>query len=119
MPWLPGYGTVRVVLVIEVARTWPSKTPLRVKLIAGRPKPKLAKPFPVSVKLVGGEARSIGLGVIELTEVVKPVTVTDAPAPPVNVTLPANVPADIGVKRTVTVWLCPLLRLYVPPDRTE
>ena len=44
----------------------PSLTPLRVKLTAGKPKPKLAKPFPVRVKLAGGEARSTGLGVIEL-----------------------------------------------------
>jgi len=40
---------------------------LRIKLTAGRPKPKSAKPFPVIVKLADGEARSIGLGVIELT----------------------------------------------------
>ena len=100
---MPGNGTTRVVLVIEVARTWPSLTPLRVKLTAGNPKPKLAKPFPVRVKLAGGEARSTGLGVIELTLVVNPVTVTEAPAPPVKVTLLAKVPADVGANRTVTV----------------
>jgi hypothetical protein len=62
-----GNGATTVVLVAEVARTWPSRTPLRLKLTAGRPKPKLAKPFPVIVKVEGGEARSIGFGVIELT----------------------------------------------------
>src|SRR6266511_654604 len=99
-----GNGTTRVVFDTEVARTWPSRVPLRVKLATGRPKPKLAKPFPVRVKLAGGgEARSTGLGVIALTEVVKPLTVTDAPAPPVKLTLLAKVPEDVGAKCTVTV----------------
>ena len=36
-------------------------------MTTGKPKPKLAKPFPTMVKFAGGEARSMGLGVIELT----------------------------------------------------
>jgi len=46
-----------------------------------------------------------------------PLTVLLAPPPPVKVTLPVEVTADVGRKRTVTVWLCPLLRLYEPPER--
>ncbi len=38
-----------------------------MKLAAGRPKPRLAKPLPLRVKPDGGAARSIGLGVIEFT----------------------------------------------------
>jgi hypothetical protein len=74
-----------------------------VKLATGKPKPKLAKPFPVSVKLAGGEARYTRFGVSELTAVVIPLTTTDAPAPPVKLTLLAKVPEDVGAKRTVTV----------------
>src|SRR5215475_8148571 len=58
---------MRVVLVTEVTRTWPRLVPLRTKLTTGKPKPKFAKPLPVIVKLAGGVARSIGLGVMELT----------------------------------------------------
>ena len=58
---------MRVVLVTEVTRTWPRLVPLRTKLTTGKPKPRLAKPLPVIVKLAGGEARSTGLGVMELT----------------------------------------------------
>ena len=57
-PWVVGKGTTSVVLVTEVARTAANRTPLRMKLTAGRPKPRLAKPLPVMVKLAGGEARS-------------------------------------------------------------
>jgi hypothetical protein len=35
--------------------------------MTGKPKPEFVKPPPVMVKLAGGEARSIGLGVMELT----------------------------------------------------
>src|SRR5215813_2481219 len=62
-----GYGTVIVVPLPEVARAWASTIPLRVKLATDRPKPKLANPAPVITKLAGGEARSTGLGVMELT----------------------------------------------------
>ena len=58
---------MRVVLVTEVTRTWPRLVPLRTKLTTGKPKPKFANPLPVIVKLAGGEARSTGLGVMELT----------------------------------------------------
>jgi hypothetical protein len=62
------------------------------------------------VKPDGGEARSVGLGVMELTIAPVPLTVADAPAPPEKLTLPAKVPPEVGLKRTVTVWLCPALR---------
>ena len=39
--------------------------PLRVKLMTGKPKPEFVKPLPAMVKLAGGVARSIGLGVME------------------------------------------------------
>src|SRR5262250_672638 len=58
---------MRVVLVTEVTRTCPRLVPLRTKLTTGKPKPKFAKPLPVIVKLAGGEARSTGFGVMELT----------------------------------------------------
>ena len=44
-----------------------------------------------------------------------PVTVLDAPPPPVKLTVPGNVCAAVGLKRTVTVWVCPAVRLYAPP----
>ena len=63
-----GNGTVSVVLpVIAVARAWPSTALPRAKFTTGRPKPWLAKPLPVIVKVVGGDIRSIVLGVIVLT----------------------------------------------------
>jgi hypothetical protein len=37
------------------------------RLMTGKPKPKFVKPAPAMVKLAGGVARSIGLGVIELS----------------------------------------------------
>jgi hypothetical protein len=46
-----------------------------------------------------------------------PVTVLLAPIPPVKLTLPSNMLPEVGVKRTVTVWLCPALRLYDPPEK--
>src|SRR2546422_6784133 len=38
-----------------------------MKFTIGRPKPRFAKPLPVIVKLAGGVARSIELGVMPLT----------------------------------------------------
>jgi hypothetical protein len=35
--------------------------------MTGKPKPESVKPLPAMVKVAGGEARSIGLGVMELT----------------------------------------------------
>ena len=58
---------MRVVFVTEVARTWPRLVPFRTKLTTGKPKPKFANPLPLMVKLGGGEARSMGFGVMELT----------------------------------------------------
>ena len=45
-----------------------------------------------------------------------PVTVLLTLPSPVKVTLPFEVTADVGLKRTVTVWLSPPARLYDPPD---
>jgi hypothetical protein len=36
-------------------------------LITGKPKIEFVKPLPAMVKVAGGEARSIGLGAMELT----------------------------------------------------
>jgi hypothetical protein len=62
-----GKGTVRVVLLLDVARACAIKLLFRVKLTIGKPKPEFANPLPATVKLTGGDARSIGLGVMELT----------------------------------------------------
>ena|SRR6476469_6908963 len=98
-----GYGTVKLVDEPAVARAWAMARPLRTKLTTGNPKPRLAKPFPAIVNEAGGEARSIGLGVMEFTIAAAPVTVAEKPAPPVKVTLPANEPREVGENRTVTV----------------
>src|SRR4030095_10741762 len=37
-------------------------------------------------------------------------------SPPVNVTAPTRVSADVGLKRTVTVCVCPAASKYAPPD---
>ena len=105
-----GKGTVRLVLVTDVARACASAMPLRVKLMTGKPKPEFVKPFPAMVKL-GAVARSIRLGVMELTPIPLPLTVAEVPAFPVKFTFPGKVPKEVGPKRTVTVWLWPALRL--------
>ena len=53
--------------VRAVARAWASTTPPRVKFTAGRPKPRFPKISPVIMKVAGGLARSIGVGVIPVT----------------------------------------------------
>jgi hypothetical protein len=40
-----------------------------------------------------------------------PDTARVAPAPPVKVTFWLAAPADVGQKLTVTIWLCPEVRL--------
>src|SRR6267142_1949453 len=63
-----GYGTVNVVLPESpVARACAISTLLRTKFTTGKPKPRFANPLPVIVKLAGGVARSIVLGVMPLT----------------------------------------------------
>src|SRR6267142_2810950 len=63
-----GNGTVNVVLPESpVARACAITTLLRTKFTTGRPKPRFANPLPVIVKLAGGVARSIVLGVMPLT----------------------------------------------------
>src|SRR2546425_202023 len=63
-----GKGTVSVVLPVRaVARACASSVVPRMKFTIGRPKPRFAKPLPVIVKLAGGVARSIELGVMPLT----------------------------------------------------
>src|SRR5438093_308027 len=63
-----GKGTVSVVLLVRaVARACASNVVPRMKFTIGRPKPRFAKPLPVIVKLAGGVARSIELGVMPLT----------------------------------------------------
>src|SRR3989449_1259700 len=64
-----GKGTVSVVPVRAVARACASSMVPRMKFTIGRPKPRFAKPLPVIVKLAGGVARSIELGVMPLTPV--------------------------------------------------
>jgi len=99
-----GNGIVRFALVPELARDWARTAPLLlVKLATDRPKPKLVNPPPVMVKLAGGVARLMGLGVMELTAVPIPLSIAKAPAPPLKLTFPSKMPADVGLKRTVTV----------------
>ena len=95
---------MRFVLVPELARDWAKIAPLLlVKLATDRPKPKLVNPPPAMVKLAGGAARSMGLGVMELTAVPIPLSIAEAPAPPLKLTFPSKMPADAELKRTVTV----------------
>src|SRR5438309_1592643 len=71
--WFVGNGTVSVVPPASaVARTCPSSTPSRSKFTTGRPEPTSAKPPPVRVKLPGAAPRSIGLGVIPVTQTAHP-----------------------------------------------
>src|SRR5437867_2403309 len=85
-----GYGAVNVVLPLSpVARACAIKTPLRTKFTTGRPKPRLAKPLPVIVKLAGGVARSIGFGVMPLTPGAGRVSVTVSVALPIRLKLSA------------------------------
>src|SRR5262249_57472594 len=63
-----GNGTVNVVPPVSaVARACAIKVVPRMKFTTGRPKPRSANPEPVIVKLAGGDARSIELGLIPLT----------------------------------------------------
>src|SRR2546425_936704 len=71
-----GKGTVSVVPVRAVARACASSVVPRMKFTIGRPKPRFAKPLPVIVKLAGGVARAIELGVIALTSGTGRVSVT-------------------------------------------
>ncbi|PYN50019.1 MAG: hypothetical protein DME00_07205, partial [Candidatus Rokuibacteriota bacterium] len=63
-----GNGTVSAVPTSPVARAWPSSTSLETKFTTGSPAPKFAGPTPVIVKVLGAAARSIGLGVIPISE---------------------------------------------------
>src|SRR5260370_150546 len=60
-------GAVEGIRDSSVAGVRTSAVPMWVKLMTGKPKPELVKPPPAMMKLAGGEARSIGLGVMELT----------------------------------------------------
>src|SRR2546425_13158474 len=63
-----GKGTVSVVLPVRaVARAGASSRPFRTQYATGSPNPRFAKPLPVMVKLAGGTARSIEVGVMALT----------------------------------------------------
>ena len=106
-----GNGTVSVVAVLAVARACPSNVLPRTKLTKGRPKPTLAKPPPVTVKLAGGAARSMGSGVMLFTPTPVPETAREAPPAPVKSTVPAKSPAEVGPNCTVTVWVWPEARL--------
>src|SRR5207249_227325 len=60
-----GKGTVSVLPPVSaVARACASSVVPRMKFVIGMPKPTLAKSLPVIVKLAGGVARSIELGVM-------------------------------------------------------
>src|SRR5260370_34260115 len=60
-------GAVEGIRDSSVAGVRTSAVPMWVKLMTGKPKPEFVKPLPAMVKLAGGETRSIGLGVMELT----------------------------------------------------
>src|SRR5882724_8312269 len=100
-----GKGTVSTVLpVITVARAWAIKVPPRTKFTTGRPKPRFAKPVPVTVKLTGVAARSTVLGVILPTPGLVPVTARRR-SPPLDVklTFAEKTPEFVGLNRTITV----------------
>ena len=67
-----------------------------MKFTTGRPKPRFAKPLPVIVKLAGGAARSIVLGVMPLTPRVS-FTVSEA--------LPIRVKVDV-LEVCCHTWTC-------------
>src|SRR5437899_5786405 len=72
-----GKGTVSVVPQVRaVGRACARSVVPRMKFTIGRPKPRFAKPLPVIVKLAGGVARSIELGVMPLTPGTGRVSVT-------------------------------------------
>jgi hypothetical protein len=84
-----GNGTVKVVLPVSaVACACAIKVVPRMKFTTGRPKPTFAKPLPVIVKLAGGVARSIVLGVMPLTPAMLNVAVTACAALIVTVQVP-------------------------------
>src|SRR5439155_20585501 len=53
------------------------------------------------------------------TEIPVPVTALVAPPAPLKVTLLEKVPVEVGLKRTVTRWLCPAEREEEPPKVTR
>src|SRR2546428_1631600 len=78
-----GKGTVSVLPpVTAVARACASSVAPRMKFTIGRPKPRFAKPLPVIVKLAGGVARSIELGVMPLTPAAGPVSASESGSQP-------------------------------------
>src|SRR5262245_54314819 len=85
--------------VSAVARACAIKVVPRMKFTTGRPKPKSANPEPVIVKLAGGDARSIGFGVIPLTVGAGRVSLT------VSVALPISVKGGAGEVACHT-WAC-------------
>src|SRR2546427_2325211 len=63
-----GKGTVSVAVPVSaVARACASSVVPRMKFTIGRPKPRVAKPLPVIVKMAGGGARAVGLGGMTVT----------------------------------------------------
>src|SRR2546426_414359 len=113
-----GKGTVSVVPPVRaVARACASSVVPRMKFTIGRPKPRFAKPLPVIVKLAGGVARSIELGVMPLTPTAVPVTASETSPPlEVKLTFAAKTPGAVGLNRTTTAWLTPWTRLKEPPE---
>src|SRR3989442_1279576 len=91
-----------------------------MKFTIGRPKPRFAKPLPVIVKLAGGVARSIELGVMPLTPGTGRVSVTVSAALPIRLkgaplpascqtpasTWPADSPGRFGVMHVGGVGQC-------------
>ena len=72
----------------------------------------VGEPMPLQVAVTVPPAATLD-GVTETVAGGKPTPVTErlASPPPVNVTLFTKLLADVGVKRTVTFWLCPADRL--------
>src|SRR5207253_2895147 len=113
-----GKGTVSVVLPVRaVARAWARTVVPRVKFTTGRPKPRFAKPLPVTVKPAGGAARSTVRGAMLATPGLVPVTARwRLPPLDVKLTFAEKTPEVVGLNRTITVCVAPTVRLKEPPE---
>jgi hypothetical protein len=109
-PLVAFAGTVKVICV-PLLTVNAAEVPLSLTAVAPRRLP------PWMTTLIPG-APPAGLKLVIDGPVATPTPRTDREglSPPVNVTSPTKVSADVGLKRTVTVCVCPAASEYVPPD---